>query len=683
MNWTHKAHRLVITFLVLLVATLIARAQDPEVRAKQTDLKNQYNETKQKQQVIKEAAADKSSTTSSLRRRSRTATTGYDYTMVKGYMLTNTNDRVDQLFKRGADAGLLEGFKIDGPYQYPNRRTPGAVRTTRVTVYYVEATPEERATGGVNDFDIIEVRMSKEEQIPPEDVVGDDASSEGIVPDASTGETNYKDFSLAGSDLWTIIEATDPTLYDDILARRTIEQTVALPSDLFMPNKRGPFVVMTTRDLETSTSRFNDFWSQADTLVVAARPVTVESPGPLYTGRTPLLYPDDRRVQIKNPETKRVKVEKVTFVGENADMFKLRNPFRPFLMAEKGASSDSAKLNLEFDYVGDSPYETKGLMYIETDTKQNQYIDILANPGVYPTDIVVIDASLDKIELRSPSRSSFAPDWKLFYNIGSPEVNLPRWASGISSIGVGYRNDMAVGIVLPMKANWTDFPSPLAFKNNLFSSPGGYTISFNFTFGFPFALGGNLMIANDFDFKDPYEHLDLLKTRRVIPTEKDYYNDFFHIGSIGQVFYPIMFKDKQTDPSFLFKLDLGGGFMQVKRDHYVDGMVNGKFVPYSKEGKDFVEANQGKMITLGRERDVFDVYMHIAFINLAAKNNYSIGLQYFGGSMMAEAWLELTDWLRVEMKYSFLLRDKEVWENESNYFLVTPRFRIGIPSIFN
>ena len=60
-----------------------------------------------------------------------------------------------------------------------------------------------------------------------------------------------------------------------------------------------------------------------------------------------------------------------------------------------------------------------------------------------------------------------------------------------------------------------------------------------------------------------------------------------------------------------------------------------------------------------------------------------MGLQYFGGRMMADAFLELTDWLRVEAKYSFLLREKEIWETESSYFLISPRLRIGLPSIFN
>ena len=91
----------------------------------------------------------------------------------------------------------------------------------------------------------------------------------------------------------------------------------------------------------------------------------------------------------------------------------------------------------------------------------------------------------------------------------------------------------------------------------------------------------------------------------------------------------------------------------------------------------------GKMFSFGKEKDLFDVYFRISFINLASRNNYGLGLQYFNGGMMADAWLELTSWFRVQAKYSFLLRAKEVWEQEGSYFMVSPQFRFGFPTIFN
>jgi hypothetical protein len=291
---------------------------------------------------------------------------------------------------------------------------------------------------------------------------------------------------------------------------------------------------------------------------------------------------------------------------------------------------------------------------------------------------VILDASLDRIELRSPSRSGFAPGWKAFYSIGNDEIGMPRWSTGISTLGIGFKNQMSVGVVLPMNMTAADLPSPLAFDKNILSSAGGYNVTFDFTFGFPFSLGGNLTVVNDFDGLDAYDHLKVIKQKFAFG-EEDYENDFFHIGTIAQVYYPIMFKDNVTNPTLAFRLNIGGGFLQVKRNHLV---MEGETSKFGFE-RQFSADDVGTMVTLGKEKDLFDIYVRMSFINLRATNRYGMGIQYFTGRMMADAFLELTDWLRVEAKYSFLLREKEIWETESNYFLITPRLRIGLPSIFN
>ena len=42
------------------------------------------------------------------------------------------------------------------------------------------------------------------------------------------------------------------------------------------------------------------------------------------------------------------------------------------------------------------------------------------------------------------------------------------------------------------------------------------------------------------------------------------------------------------------------------------------------------------MFSLDKEKDIVDVYVRISFINMAAKNTYGIGLQYFSGRMMSK-----------------------------------------------
>ena len=247
----------------------------------------------------------------------------------------------------------------------------------------------------------------------------------------------------------------------------------------------------------------------------------------------------------------------------------------------------------------------------------------------------------------------------------------------MASLNVGYKNEMSVGVVLPMNLNAPDLPAPLAYKTRMLSSPAGYNMTFDFTFGFPFSLGGSLTIANKFTGQEAYKNLIVVKEHEVDQNKPDYYNDFFHVGSAVQLYYPIMFKDRNSDPSVAFRIDIGGAFMQMQRDHLVEkGEV-------AKAGMTFKSSDVGLMYTLEKQKDLVYVYLRISFINLAARNNYGIGIQYFAGRMMADSWLELTSWLRVEAKYSFLLRDREVWENESTYFLVSPRFRFGFPSIFN
>ncbi len=680
-------------FVFLAIATVLCLGtgatafgqQDSEVREKQKNLKNEYNDSQIKQQIIKEAAQDKPRAMpgASSRRRSN-ATTGYDYTQVKGFSLKPYRDRIDQLFKKAADLGLIEDqYRLDGPFSVPGKRSPGNTAMRNVEIYYVEATPEEMETQNVNPFDIVEIRVVKDETTPPDDLEAGEGGDDNVMLDAgASGETVPKPYTLAGADLWTVIKLVDEALYEDILARRAQEPSIPLPADLFLPEKRGPFLVQSDRELETSKGRFVEFWNRIDTLRSAERPDQKEGAGPFFTSSVPVLFPETQKLRLRNSEKEAVTLTGIAFEGGERSPFVLKDIKLPITLAPKGDEKDKAEV--EFELRTNTPYETKGVLTVQAKERNlSQRIDVIANPGSFPSDFVIIDASLDRIELRSPSRSAFAPSWKLFYKVGNDEVNLPRWASGISSLNIGYKNDMSVGVVLPNEMDAGSLPSPLAYKNATFASPMGYNIAFDFTFGFPFSLGGNLTIVNDFNFDDPYSHLSVLQEK--IGTI-DYKNDFFHIGSIGQVYYPIMFKDRSTDPNFAFRLNIGGGYMQIKRDHlvYAENAANvwrdGK---YEKEGRIFTKDNANTMVTFGKEKEIVDVYFRISFINMASVNNYGIGLQYFGGSMMADAWLELTDWFRVEMKYSFLLREKEVWENESTYFLVTPRFRIGIPSIFN
>ncbi len=675
---------IVLTILFLAGSSVQLHAQaDREVSTKRNELKKEYNDVQEKNQIIKAAAQDKPRPTTGRRRAS--ASTGYDYTQVKGYTVRTLNERIDQLFEKANELNVFEDlYKKDGTFSVPGRKGLGSSQTRRIEVYYVEATLEEIESGEIEPFDLIELRIEKLEQLPPADVSEEeDEESGGFGFGQQSTEDIPKAYSLSGSDLWTALKMYDESLYDDILARRSQEPSIPLPADLFLPTKRGPFLVMTSRELSTSTSRFTDFWNSRDTLQTVVAPVTNAASGPLTTQSMPILYPEESKIRVRNPNREQLKITEVRFEGENAAEFRITSKL-PILLDAKGNAND--KVDVTFEYVGSSQYEVRGQIFIEArEAKLTQYLDVIVNPGKAPSDFVTIDASLDKIELRSPSRSSFAPDWKLSYTIGNDEIGLPRWSSGMSSLSIGYKHQMSVGLVLPMNMMTGDFPAPLGYEMRPLASPMGYNVAFDFAFGFPFALGGNLTVANKFDGVERYEHLITKDYFSKDNTTELLRNNFFHIGTVAQVYYPIMFKDRAEDPTVVFRLNIGGAFMQIQRNHLVDAQdlllsTENQIRTY---GREFQVTDIDKMYTIGKEKDIVDVFVRIGFINVAAKNPYGLGVQYFAGRMMTDAWLELTNWFRVEAKYSFLLRERELWENDASFFMISPRFRFGLPSLFN
>jgi hypothetical protein len=658
---------LLIPLLVIVCGRPALSQQDRELRNKQVEFKKEFSDSEEKNQLIRSAADDKPRPTTGRTRRS--VTTGYDYTQVKGYTLHNFDSRIDQLFE--------EKYQPDGTFPVPGRKGMGSSQIRKVEVYYVETTPEEQENTDANPFEIIEVRVEKLETLPPAEVTEDQGGETGGLLGFGGGnfENVAKGYSLSGNDLVNLIHLSDESLYEDMLARRSQEQPIPLPADLFLPEKRGPFIVQTDRDLETTIGRFSDFWNPKDTLASIILPPTNPASGPLTSRAVPVFYPDEQKISIRNPNPTQLKITTATFVGKNANDFVLHTKL-PVLLAPKNEQND--RVDLAFEYVGTSPYETPVQLMVEAkESNLSQGIDIVANPGMFPSDVFVLDASFNRIELRSPTRSSFAPDWKISYDIGNDEVGLPRWSTGISSLSVGYKHDMSVGVVFPMNMLAASLPSPLRFDKGLLTSSVGYNVNFDFTFGFPFSLGGNLTVVNKFSADEASGHLRTIENAPVLPGEPDYNHDFFHISTIAQAYYPIMFKDRTENPNVAFRINIGGTFMQVQRDHVVQPGES------EKEGVQFSAKDVGTVYTLGREKDLVDVYFRIAFINLGAKNTYGLGLQYFSGRVMTDAWLELTDWFRVEAAYSFLLRDRYIWENESTYFMLTPRIRLGFPSIFD
>lgn len=646
---------------------------DKDIKTKQGTLKQAANEAAEQNQTITKAAEDKPAPTASAFGDVESKTTGYDFTQVKGFTLSNKTDydRIDELFKRANDLGFVDKeYTKNGSFPVPGSSKPGTAQIRRVEVYYVRTTKPERENLNAADFEILELRVEKQLNLPDKDEAADDEEEGGGRRRRSKTKTIVNPYKLAGSDLLTCVSLIDESLRQDLLARRTQEQGIALPADLATDytKKRGPFVVKGDRSLDLMKGIFRTFWHKEDSLVSILMPPTAPATGQLSEIDVPVFLPQNK-ISLRNQSNDQLKITSASFVGENANMFALATKLP--IIIDRGKQYD-----LEVKYVGASLYETIGTLNVQAkEAGIMQEFDVVSNPGVKPVDVAVLDASLFGIELRSPAKSSFAPNWNLGLKFGNDEINLPRWASGMGVLYVGYKNDIRFGLVVPIGMVDGTLPSPLAFKKGYLASPLGYSIDFDFSFGFPFSLGGNLSVTNKFDRTDKYEHINVLRNVKVDLT--DYDNDFFNYATIAKLFYPLMFKNSENDPGFAFRLELGGGYVQINRNHIVQPGER------SKEGVNFNVNDVGKMFSLGKEKDAFDVYFRFSFINLGSKNNYSLGLQYFNGGMMMDAWLELTNWLRVEMKYAFLLGTRELWESESSYFMISPRFRFGFPSILN
>ena len=670
------AMRLLLCMVILAAGFgLRASAQpDREVRNKQGELKKEYNDVQEKNQIVRQAAKDKPLPTSGRRRGN--INTGYDFTQVRGYGIRPQvlQDRLDLIFKRAAELGLgafEEEYHLNGQ-TVPCKNGQGSASISRVEVYVVEATPEEIERDGINPYDLLEVRMIKQESCPEAKREEDEEDDEeGRRRRATTQQQPPKQYILSGMDLWSAIKSADEGIYDDLLARRINEEPIPQPD--FRAEKRGPFIVMTQTDLETATSRFSDFWNVRDTMRLEQKPGTEAANGPLFTGQMPLMFPEESKIRLQNPNKDPLLITKATFTGANASNFKVKSPM-PMQLDAKG--SPQARQDIQFEYDGSSQYETFGQLRIESqNASMMQIVDVVANPGKQPSDFVVLDASLDKIELRSPARSGFAADWRLGYSFGTPQISLPRWTSGMSTLSVGYKHQMSMGIVFPMNMNTDGVPGPLGYSSGYLQSAMGYNVSFDFNFGFPFSLGGFLTVTDRFDATPAYHDMKLLN---LVNEDRTYENNFFNISTAALLYYPIMFRDRMDASGILVRLDLGGGFMRVDRNY--SALANGKVLWPDNTMRD---VKKGELSWMEREKDIFDVYIRVDFINTGAKNNYGIGMQYFSGRMMADLWLELTEWLRVEAKYSFLLRTREVWEYDTSVFLVTPRIRLGLPSLFN
>jgi hypothetical protein len=95
----------------------------------------------------------------------------------------------------------------------------------------------------------------------------------------------------------------------------------------------------------------------------------------------------------------------------------------------------------------------------------------------------------------------------------------------------------------------------------------------------------------------------------------------------------------------------------------------------SREGRILQQSDVGN-VESANERDINSPYIRVEFMNLNENNKYGFSAQYYGGSLIVGAWLEIVpDILRLEGKYAAMLRDKYPWDS-SSILLFSPRLRL-------
>ncbi len=129
-------------------------------------------------------------------------------------------------------------------------------------------------------------------------------------------------------------------------------------------------------------------------------------------------------------------------------------------------------------------------------------------------------------------------------------------------------------------------------------------------------------------------------------------NTFYHIAYTATGYY-------WRDLGFLsrgFRLSVGGGYEKVV------GLTRRSSSPDQDTTEQVIS------------KSILDPYVRLQYDNRGI-TQYGMALQYFNGGLMAEIYLNIFSWLRIEVKYArVVFRDPEKWEYNE---IIVPGIRIG------
>jgi len=255
-------------------------------------------------------------------------------------------------------------------------------------------------------------------------------------------------------------------------------------------------------------------------------------------------------------------------------------------------------------------------------------------------------------------------EWNLDVRLGDEELGYPFWSSGQLNLLAGYKNLAKLGIALPIglgKDQEWNIIGPVGIKPRALNGIFGLTGRFNLDREFPIALGGAFTVGT---IDKEYESL-------TNP------NLFYYIPTAIQLYYPVLFKDVETNPRNIIQIKIGYGYHRVKNGHVIQKSEVGSL----RDGRIIQPADVGT-VESALEKDVNSPYIRLEFMNLNENNKYGFSAQYYGGSLIIGAWLEIIpDIFRVEGKYAMWLRDRYAWDS-SSILLFSPRIRLDFGQWF-
>lgn len=255
-------------------------------------------------------------------------------------------------------------------------------------------------------------------------------------------------------------------------------------------------------------------------------------------------------------------------------------------------------------------------------------------------------------------------NWNLDVRLGDEEFGYPFWSSGELNVMAGYKNLVKLGVTLHTglgKDQEWNIIGPVGVKPRALDGIFGLTGRFNLDRDFPVALGGAFTVGS---LEKEYESL----TNSSL---------FYYIPTALQVYYPVLFKDAEANARNIVQIKIGYGFHRVKSGHVIQKSEIGIL----RDGRMLQQEDVGTVVST-TERDVNSPYVKVEFMNLNENNKYGFSVQYYGGSMIIGAWLEIVpDIFRIEGKYATLLRDKYPWDS-SPILLFSPRVRLDFGKWF-